>query len=231
MKISIIIPVFNEEKSIEEVLRRIEEVPLDSLGVSDKEVVIVDDGSTDGTREILNRYRDKYKIIFHEKNQKLSAAMKTAFSAVTGDIIAIQHADLEYHPKDWKVMIPPLIRGEADMVPGSRYLAEADQEHFNKSYKSGAKLIVSFFNFVYGSKLTDIFTAARVFTVPVMKKFRFRSSGFAFETEFSAQAIRNGFKIKEIPISYVSRTFEEGKKLRWYDGFVVLWAIIKNRFF
>jgi len=231
MKLSVIIPVYNEVATIEKVLALVEKQTAKRLGVSGRQIIVVDDGSTDGTREVLNKYKNRFEIVFHRKNKRLTQAMITGFSRVKGELILVQHADLEYLPDDWSSLIKPILSKQADMVMGSRYLNIGKKKrHFSLRYQVGGRGLTSLFNLLYGTNLTDIFTAHRAFTKTVMNKFTPLSEGFAFETELTAQAVKAKFKILEVPITYHPRTFEEGKKLHWHDGLDVVKSMIRNKF-
>jgi len=225
-RISIIIPAYNEKDSIQEVLNR--SLAVDLFGLP-KEIIVVDDGSTDGTREILQEYTDRCRIIFHETNKRLTQSMMTGFRAATGDIIVIQHSDLEYHPEDWPFLVKPILDNEADMVMGSRYIAGGGR-HFSSLYETGSRILTWFFSMLYLRWLTDIFTAHRAFTREIMESFIPKSEGFSFETEITAQVIKAKKRTREVAINYTPRDFSQGKKLRWTDGFSILFAMLKNRF-
>ena len=228
LKLSILVPVYNEFNSIEVVVERIRKQLLNNLGFNEIEVIIVDDGSSDGTREWLRGLNKRYRVIFHKQNQGLTEAMISGFEAATGDVILIQHADLEYHPKDWPKLLKPIIDGKADMVMGSRYLKKSGKQHFSIRYQLGGQGLTKLFNVIYQTKLTDIFTAHRAFTKEVKNNFRVHGKGFAFETELTAQTVKTNFRIKEVPILYKARTFQEGKKLHWHAAIDVIKAMIRN---
>lgn len=228
-KVSIVIPAFNEAESIALLLAQVKET-LSLIPYNlEREVIIVDDGSTDGTRAILQDYKEWCTIIFHDRNRGLSAAMDTALKRCTGDIIIVQHADLEYPPKFWPVLLEPILSGTADMVAGSRLLNK-DNPYFKRTYKWGGVFITRFMNALFFSNLTDIITAARAFRRELIDIIHFSGVGFAFEVEITTKALRHGFRIQEVSIDFKPRTFEEGKKIRWHHIFGILSVIIKSRF-
>lgn len=227
-KLSIIVPVYNEFNSIGVVVGRIKKQLLNNLGFKKVEVIIVDDGSTDGTGGVLKKLNTKYRVIFHKKNKGLTAAMTSGLKVATGDVILIQHADLEYDTKDWTKLLKPILKGTADMVMGSRYLKKSGKQHFSIRYQLGGQGLTQLFNIIYRTKLTDIFTAHRAFTKEVKNNFKVYGKGFAFETELTAQTAKMNFRIKEVPIIYKARTFQEGKKLHWHAAIDVIKAMIIN---
>jgi glycosyltransferase involved in cell wall biosynthesis len=225
VKLSIVIPVFNEKDTIEAILDRIEQTGFD------KEIIVVDDGSTDGTREILKgRCEGKCKILYHPENQGKGAALQTGFDEVSGDIVIIQDADLEYDPADYGKLIDPILRGKADVVFGSRFLGGPHRVLFFWHFM-GNKALTLFSNMLNNINLSDMETCYKVFKSDILKNLRFRSKRFGFEPEFTAKVARRRLKIFEIPISYYGRTYEEGKKITWKDGISALYCIIKYRFF
>lgn len=226
--VSVIIPAYNEEKSLPRVLQSVEEALRKLPAGLAWEVIIVDDGSKDGTAKILAAFRDRFVIIRHSVNRGLSAAMRSAFERVRGEIILIQHADLEYHPKDWNKLLIPLLERRADMVAGSRYLA-TDNPYFKLSYRLGGKIITMLVNFVFRTHLTDVITAARVFRRELLDRITFKGEAFAFETELTCQAIIQKFRVLEVPITFEPRGFAEGKKIRWHHIFGILKVIFSVR--
>ena len=227
-KLSIIVPVYNELNSIGIVMGRIKKQLLNNLGFKEIEIIIVDDGSTDGTKEWLKKLNDRYQMIFHKQNQGLTGAMTSGLKRATGDVILIQHADLEYDPKDWPKLLKPIVKGMADMVMGSRYLKKSGKRHFSIRYQLGGQGLTKLFNIIYRTKLTDIFTAHRAFTKEVRNNFNVHGKDFAFETELTAQTVKRDFRIKEVPILYKARTFQEGKKLHWHAAIEVVTTIFRN---
>jgi glycosyltransferase involved in cell wall biosynthesis len=225
VKISIVIPVFNEKDTIEVTLDRVEKTRYN------KEIIIVDDCSTDGTRDILKeKYAGRYTVLYHERNQGKGGALQTGFEVVTGDIVIIQDADLEYDPSDYGRLIDPILRGRADVVFGSRFLGGPHRVLFFWHYV-GNKMLTLFSNMLNNVNLSDMETCYKAFKSDILKTLRFQSKRFGFEPEFTAKIARRRLKIYEVPISYYGRTYEEGKKITWKDGFSAIYCIIKYRFF
>jgi glycosyltransferase involved in cell wall biosynthesis len=227
MKVSIIIPVFNEEKTIEKIIKKIEKVPLSIK----KEIIIVNDGSFDNTKKILEQLKEKFDFILisHQKNQGKGAAIRTGLSLATGDFILIQDADLEYSPEDYPILLKPLLEEESEIVYGSRNLLE--NPRFSAIYYLGGKFLTFIFNLLFKTKLTDINTGYKVFKKDVFKDIKLFEDGFAFCEEITCKVVKRGYKIKEVPIHYFPRSFREGKKLHWWDGFKGLLTIIKYYLF
>jgi glycosyltransferase involved in cell wall biosynthesis len=226
-KYSIIIPVYNEEKSV---LQLLERVISQSNKNWEREVIVVDDGSTDGSLVEIERIKKYYnlKLIQHAKNLGKGAAVKSALREVTGDFVLIQDADLEYDPKDYPVLLKEAEKG-ADVVYGSRNLGSQERGYF--LYYLGGRLISALFNFLYGTNLTDINTGYKLIKRGLLCDMLLRSNGFEFCEEVTARLIKSGNQIKEIPISYKPRPFHEGKKIRWHDGVKGIWTVIKYRMF
>ncbi|PIV45835.1 glycosyl transferase [bacterium (Candidatus Gribaldobacteria) CG_4_10_14_0_2_um_filter_33_15] len=226
MKLSIIVPVFNEEESIEEIIKRIENV---SIGI-EKEIIVVNDGSYDETKDVLERLKRKFNFVSleHQKNQGKGAAIRTGLLKARGDFILIQDADLEYDPKDYPILLEPLIKKEVKVVYGSRNLFENPRS--SKSYFLGGQFLTFAFNLLFFEKLTDINTGYKVFAKEVLEKINLKENDFAFCEEITCKVKQLGYKIREVPIHYHPRSFKEGKKIRWYkDGLRGLWTIIKYR--
>lgn len=232
MKLSIVIPVYNEKDYIEKVIDMIENVKLNYP--VEKEIVIVDDGSTDGTRDILNKLKEKknyLKIIFQEKNMGKGAALRKGFENSTGDIIIIQDADLEYDPKDWDEMLKLILEDKADVVYGSRFYGKPHRclyfHHF-----LGNKLISFLINFLCDITLSDVEVGYKMFKREVLNSINLKQNDFGFEVEFTIKvAKQKKWRIYETAINYYGRTYKEGKKIKWKDGFKALWYIFKYRFF
>lgn len=225
MKISIIVPIYNEKSTLLKVLKRIEGVNIGNIG---KEIILVDDCSTDGTRNVLKGLGNKYRIFYHKQNQGKGGALRTGFKQADGDFILIQDADLEYDPKDYSKLLEPLLKDEADIVYGSRNLKK--NPRFRQIYYLGSLFLTSLNNILYGTRLTDLYTCYKVFKNSVFKKISIKSNGFEFEAEITAKALKRGYKIKEVPITYRPRSIKEGKKINWKDAIKGFWAIVKYRF-
>lgn len=228
MILSILIPVYNEKNTILEILKKINEVNLSDLGFG-KEIIIVDDGSTDGTRKILNKLTDEYKVIYLSKNQGKGAAIRSGLKAASGDYVIIQDADLEYNPKDYPALLKPLIKNETDIVYGSRSLTKNPRSSI--SFYLGGKLLTFILNLLFRTKLTDISTCYKVFKREVLRNIELEESGFAFCEEVTCKALKKGYRIKEVPINYYPRTRQQGKKVYWEDGLYGIWVIFKYRLF
>lgn len=228
MKLSIVIPAYNEKETIEEILKRVHEVEIPLK----KEIIVVDDGSSDGTRDILKNLKDKFnlKLVFHKENKGKGGALKTGFKESSGDIILVQDADLEYNPKDYIKLISPIIKGERKVVYGSRDFL--NNPHSSSFYFFGGQLLTKIFNLLFASNLTDLNTCYKVFTREVLENIKLREDDFSFCEEISCKVLKKGYKIEEVGIKYSPRTFKEGKKINWLkDGFKGLYVIIKYRFF
>jgi glycosyltransferase involved in cell wall biosynthesis len=224
VEISVIIPVYNERGTIAEVIRRVQEQPFE------KEIVVVDDCSTDGTRDLLQgtQWPDNVQVLYHRKNQGKGAAIRTALNAASKDIIIIQDADLEYNPNDFAIVLKPILDGVADVVYGSRFLGI--HRSFMLHHYVGNKLLTLTTNLLYNNMLTDMETGYKAFRAPVLKGVRIRSNRFDFEPEITAKVLKRGYRIYEVPIYYAGRDYTEGKKITWRDGFAAMWALIRFRF-
>ena len=227
MKLSVIIPVYNEKNTVLELLRRVEAVPL-SL---DKEIIVVDDFSTDGTREVLGGLgRPDIKVLFHAKNMGKGSALRTGFSEATGDIVLIQDADLEYDPAEYPGLLAPILDGRADVVYGSRFLGGPHRVLFFW-HSVGNRFLTNLSNMVTNLNLTDMETCYKVFRGDVLRKMSLKSRRFGFEPEVTVKVARLKCRIYEVPISYAGRDYGEGKKITWKDGLAALWHILRYRFF
>ncbi len=224
MLLSIIIPAYNEIEFIDEILRRVKETPYE------KEVIIVDDCSTDGTREYLQNLNNGVITIFQESNQGKGAALQKGIEAATGDVVLIQDADLEYDPREYPLLLEPIIQDRTDVVYGSRVLGKsrkiAYKSHFIVDYVATMAS-----NVFTGFHLTDIETCYKVFKKDVIKSIAIESKGFDVEPEITAKIARGKWRIHEVPISYQGRTFRQGKKFSWKDGFKAFFTIIKFNVF
>ena len=226
--LSVVMPVFNEKNTVSKIIDKV--LKLDIL----KELVIVDDGSTDGTRELLEveNFGPKVRKVFHEKNFGKGAALRTGFKEAGGEIITVQDADMEYDPEEFKDLIQPIQKGLADVVYGSRLSGGKAQRVYMFWHKVGNSVLTLFMNVLYNSTLTDIETCYKMFKKDVIKGIRIRSNGFSVEPEITAKILKKkGLRIYEIPISYYGRTYLEGKKITWRQGFSAIAAIFRYRFF
>ncbi len=214
MKLSIIIPVYNERKTILEILKRVEKANLSDLCV-EKEIIIVDDNSTDGTREILKKLKGKnYKIIYHERNKGKGACIKTALKKVTGDYVIIQDADLEYDPEDYRKILECAMKENAQVVYGSRILNPKNKKS-SFIYYLGGRIISFLTNLLYKTKITDEATGYKLFKTELIKSLNLESDGFEFCPEVTAKIAKRKIKIYEVPINYYPRSKKEGKKIKW----------------
>jgi len=222
--LSILIPVYNEKNTVLELLRRVEAVPLPVA----KEIVIVDDGSRDGTRELLAGLGSRAKVVLHEVNRGKGAAIRTALAHATGDYVIIQDADLEYDPVDYPGLLSPLLDGRADVVYGSRFLGGPHRVLFFWHY-FGNLLFTMITNVLYNINLTDMGTCYKLFAAEKIKAIPLESERFGIEAEITAKICKRRLRIYEAPISYSGRTYDEGKKITWKDGFSYLWCLLRYR--
>jgi glycosyltransferase involved in cell wall biosynthesis len=227
MKLSIVMPVYNEAATIHEIVTRVRAIE------RNKEMVIVDDGSSDGTaerlKEIDNQY-DDVSVFYHEENRGKGAALQTGFAKSSGDIIIIQDADLEYDPRDYEALLVPILDGRADVVYGSRFLGGPHRVLYFWHY-IGNKLVTLLSDAFSNLNLTDMETCYKVFKREILNEIKLKSNHFGFEPEFTMKIAKKGLRVYEVPISYSGRTYEEGKKIVWKDGFKAIFAIIWFRFF
>ncbi|MGD9055958.1 MAG: glycosyltransferase family 2 protein [Desulfobacterales bacterium] len=227
MRISVVIPVYNEEPTITEIVSRVQAVDLET------EIIIVDDGSTDGTSahlETIDSTFENVSILRHDNNCGKGAALRSGLAEVTGEVIIIQDADLEYDPCDYETLLIPILDGRADVVYGSRFLGGPQRVLFFWHYV-GNKLITLLCNAFSNLNLSDMETGYKVFRKEVIEDIALKSNRFGFEPEFTMKIAKKGFRIYEVPISYSGRTYEEGKKIGWYDGLVAIFTILWFRFF
>jgi glycosyltransferase involved in cell wall biosynthesis len=224
MKLSVIIPVYNEAKTILEVIRRVREVPFE------KEIIAVDDGSTDGTARILEENRQGLTVLFNEKNGGKGAAIRTALPHVTGDVVIIQDADLEYNPSEYPHLIAPILEGAADVVYGSRFQGGTHRVLYFW-HAVGNKVITTLSNMLTDLNLSDMETGYKAFRAEVLRGLSIESNRFGFEPEITAKIAKMGCRIYEIPISYWGRDYTEGKKISWKDGIAAVYWILKYNLF
>jgi len=225
LSLSVIIPCYNEEATLEEIIVRVKEVGVAS------EIVIVDDGSTDRSREILRSLEGDpmLRIIFHERNQGKGAALRTGFAAATGDIVLIQDADLEYDPRDYPALLRPIQEGITKVVYGSRFRGGPSKTMFFWNMVANRSLTLMT-NILYNTILTDMETCYKLFRREIVQQIPLRARGFEFEPEITAKVLKRGHRIYEVPISYNGREWEEGKKIKWYDAPKAAWTLLRYRF-
>ncbi|MDD5489260.1 MAG: glycosyltransferase family 2 protein [Candidatus Moranbacteria bacterium] len=233
-KICIVIPVYNEEKTLEKIVSAVENA--DVLGL-EKEIILVDDCSSDKSAEILGKYAAKHKIFHHKKNQGKGATLKTAFQNATGDLVLIQDADLEYDPNEYAEIIKPILDGKADAVFSSRFLSHRPHRVLYFWHYAGNKFLTTLSNIFTNINLTDIESGYKVFTKEILDKIapRLKSKRFGIEPELVARAAKlarkNRCRIFEVGVSYSGRTYAEGKKIGWIDGIEAIWCVIRYNFF
>jgi len=222
--LSVVMPVFNERATIEEIIPRVLAVPIRV------ELIVVDDGSTDGTRDLLTALQKQhtFKLIFQPKNAGKGAALRRGFQDVTGDLVVIQDADLEYSPEELPDLIDLICKGRADVVYGSRFLGR--HRVFLFTHYLGNRLLTSITNVLYNTMLSDMETCYKVMRTEVLRSFRLEANGFGIEPELTAKIFKRHYRVYEVPISYDGRGYEEGKKITWRDGVVALWVLLKFRF-
>jgi len=226
MMLSVIIPVYNEAKTIRQMVERVQATPYE------KEILIIDDGSTDGTREQLKELdAPNVKIILHERNMGKGAAIQTGWKHATGEILLIQDADTEYDPSDYPQLLEPIQTGKADVVFGSRFLGGGSHRVLFFWHSLGNRFLTLLANMLNDINMSDMETGYKVFTKEVQKRIRIKSNRFGFEPEFTAKVSRNNFRIYEVPISYYGRGYKEGKKITWRDGIAAIFWIFRYRFF
>ncbi len=224
MKLSVIIPALNEERTIADVVKRVMQSPLD------KEIIVVDDGSTDSTPKILEILKTQYgiKVLRHPQRRGKGAALRTGFKEATGDIVIVQDADGEYHPEEFEILIQPIVRGWADAVYGSRFIGA--HRVFSGSHRFGNWGVNLIANILYDTMLTDLETGYKAIRREILQSFPLSSNDFRIEVEITARLFRGRYRVYEVPISYSGRTQAEGKKLTWRDGFWAVLALFQFRF-
>ncbi|MGQ9598468.1 MAG: glycosyltransferase family 2 protein [Anaerolineae bacterium] len=227
MKLSIVMPVYNECSTLRKILRQVRAVELPGI---EKEILVVDDGSTDGSQAILaeEAQAGDLRVFYHERNCGKGAAVQTAVKHATGDIVLIQDADLEYDPRDYPTLIRPIVEGRVAVVYGSRFLGPRKAMLF--WHMLGNKLLTLTTNILYNAILSDMETCYKCFRADVLKGIPLRSRRFEFEPEITAKVLKRGYRIFEVPISYYGREYTEGKKITWRDGPIAFWTLIKYRF-
>jgi glycosyltransferase involved in cell wall biosynthesis len=217
-------PVYNERATIEEIIRRVLSVPLRV------QLIVVDDGSTDGTRPALEALQRQhgFTLLLQDRNQGKGAALRRGFERVSGDLVVIQDADLEYSPEDYPQLIELICQGRADVVYGSRFLGR--HRVFLFTHYLGNRFLTLLTNLLYNTMLTDMETCYKAMRTDVLRSFRLKSSGFGIEPEITAKIFKRRYRVYEVPITYDGRGYEEGKKITWRDGVVALWVLLKYRF-
>jgi len=225
MKLSVIIPVYNEVKNITEIVKRVQATKRAS------EIIIVDDGSKDGTRDLLQKMdgRKKVRVVLHEKNQGKGAAVVTGMQVASGEVLLIQDADLEYDPRDYPVLLQPIEEGLADVVYGSRFLGAAHRVAMFW-HQVANNLLTLMTNILYDSILTDMETGYKVFRREVIEGMNIKAKSFNFEPEFTAKVLKRKYRIFEVPITFNPRDYSDGKKIKLHDAFEAVWALLKYRF-
>jgi len=229
MKLSIVIPVYNEAATLEALLDKVREV---DIGM-DREIILVDDGSTDGTRDLLPALEEQFddvRVSLHEVNQGKGAALHTGFALATGDWVLIQDADMEYDPRDYPKLLQPVLEGRADVVYGSRFLGGGPHRVVYYWHSVGNKFLTTFSNMMTNINLTDMEVCYKLFKRELLQGLTLKEKRFGFEVEVTAKIARSKAVIYEVPISYYGRSYEEGKKITWKDGFRAIWCILKYRF-
>jgi glycosyltransferase involved in cell wall biosynthesis len=228
VKLSVVIPVYNEVNTIRQILEQVRgvEIPYE------KEIIVVDDYSTDGTREILadeEACHQDTRILYHRENQGKGAAVRSGLATITGDVVIIQDADLEYDPRDYAKLLRPIEEGRSKVVYGSRFLGEHKAMYFWHSVGNKSLTLVT--NILFDTTLTDMETCYKVFTADIARSLRLTSDRWGFDPEITAKILKQGHRIYEVPISYTGREFWEGKKISWRDGVTVLVTLVRCRLF
>jgi len=222
--LSVVMPVYNERNTIEEIIRRVLAVPMRI------QLIVVDDASTDGTMEILEQLQKElgFTLLKQPRNGGKGSALRRGFTAVAGDLLIIQDADLEYHPEEYPLLTNLIASGRADVVFGSRFLGT--HRVFLLTHYLGNRFLTFITNVLYNTMLTDMETCYKVMRADVLRSMELKSNGFGIEPELTAKVFKRGYKVYEVPISYDGRGYEEGKKITWRDGVVALWVLLKYRF-
>lgn len=229
MKLSIIIPTFNEEDTLRELLAMVIKAKLPK-GLR-KEIIVVDDGSTDSTSKIVRKFKKRGVILIrHQRNRGKGWSVRTGITKASGEIILIQDADLEYNPTDYHQLVHPIFTGQYDVVFGSRELNLRNKKHSYLSFYLGGLLVTKTTNFLFGTKLSDVPTGYKVFRAPVIKSLNLSCQKFEFCPEVAAKIAKRKIDIKEVPIRYSPRSLAQGKKIRWFDGVAAIWTLVRYRF-
>ena len=227
MRLSVVIPVYNEKATIRAIIERVRSVSLEGI---DKELIVVDDCSRDGTRQELETLSlPGVHVVYHERNRGKGAALRTGFARATGDVVLVQDADMEYNPQEYPVLLKPILDGHADVVYGSRFLSGPHRVHLFWHYV-GNRFLTLLSNMMSNLNLTDMETCYKVFRREVLQGMTLRSDRFGFEPEVTQKVARGGWRVYEVPISYHGRDYAEGKKIGWKDGVSAIYTIIKFRF-
>lgn len=222
MKLSIVMPVYNERATVLELIDRVLNTP------HEKELIVVDDASTDGTRELLTKISDtRVRVFFHEQNRGKGAALRTGFERVSGDVVIIQDADLEYNPQEYPKLLAPILDGRADVVYGSRFMGGDARRVLYFWHYMGNKFLTLMSNMFTNLNLSDMETGYKVFKKEIVGRIRIQENRFGFEPEVTAKIARLGCRIYEVGVSYSGRTYKEGKKINWRDGVMAIWCIFK----
>ena len=231
MKLSVIVPVYNEKNTVRAIVKRIENV---NLGKIKKEIIIVDDCSTDGSIGIIRNLKGDYIKLFHKKNSGKGAALKTGIKAATGDFIIFQDADLEYNPQDYKKLLKPMLENKAILVFGSRFSKKSkfipNKQTMHPMHWIGNKGLTLTFNMIYGTNLTDVEPCYKLFKSDVLKSVDVKSDRFEYDIELMCKLVKKGYNILQLPITYHPRAFDEGKKINWRDGIIAFLTMIKYAF-
>lgn len=231
MKLSIIVPVYNEKDTLRQIVKRIESV---NLGKIKKEIILVDDCSADGSRDVMKSMKGNYIRLYHKKNAGKGAALKTGIHASTGDFIIFQDADLEYDPNDYRRLLKPILNKETSIVFGSRFSKNSKfipkKQTMHPMHWIGNKGLTFVFNVLYGTNLTDVEPCYKLFTGKILKSVDVRSDRFEYDIELMCKLVKKGHRIVQLPIKYAPRDFKEGKKINWKDGIIAFMTMVKHRF-